>query len=165
MTEQTQEIKEETNFENKDIPEDDVSEKQESNESESEQEMEEVENIDNEEDEDDVEDDENDKEKSEEEKLKESFIFDGMDFSSINYKDFEKIDQDQIDLYYILNDNKNNIEFLDEDLVAISKKEEEIKALKAKEKEEFDFQMEELVNDNQIKVDLTGIVDEPKEKR
>ena len=82
-----------------------------------------------------------------------------------DYKDFEKIDQDQIDLYYILNDNKNNIEFLDEDLVAISKKEEEIKALKAKEKEEFDFQMEELVNDNQIKVDLTGIVDEPKEKR
>ena len=33
MTEQTQEIKEETNFENKDIPENDVSEKQESNES------------------------------------------------------------------------------------------------------------------------------------
>lgn len=84
-----------------------------------------------------------------------------IDFSSINYKDFEKIDQEQIDLYYMLNDNKNNAEFLNEDLVALSKREEEIKALKEKEKEEFDFKMEELVSDgDEIKVDLTGIIDD-----
>lgn len=84
-----------------------------------------------------------------------------IDFSSINYKDFEKIDQEQIDLYYMLNDNKNNAEFLNEDLVALSKREEEIKALKEKEKEEFDFKMEELVSDgDEVKVDLTGIIDD-----
>lgn len=84
-----------------------------------------------------------------------------IDFSSINYKDFEKINQEQIDLYYMLNDNKNNVEFLNEDLVALSKREEEIKALKEKEKEEFDFKMEELVSDgDEIKVDLTGIIDD-----
>ena len=89
-----------------------------------------------------------------------------IDFSSINYKDFEKINQEQIDLYYKLNDNKNNIEFLNEDLVVMSKKEEEIKALKAKEKEEFDFQMEELVNTgDEIKVDLTGIIDDIEEQK
>ncbi len=89
-----------------------------------------------------------------------------IDFSSINYKDFEKINQEQIDLYYMLNDNKNNIEFLNEDLVVMSKKEEEIKALKAKEKEEFDFQMEELVNTgDEIKVDLTGIIDDIEEQK
>ena len=89
-----------------------------------------------------------------------------IDFSSINYKDFEKINQEQIDLYYKLNDNKNNIEFLNEDLVVMSKKEEEIKALKAKEKEEFDFQMEELVNTgDEIKVDLTGIIDDIEDKK
>lgn len=85
-----------------------------------------------------------------------------IDLKSINYKEFEKIDQEHIDLYYMLNDNKNNIEFLDEELVKISKKEEEIKALKAQEKEEFDFQMEELTEDveNEVKVDLTGIIDD-----
>lgn len=84
-----------------------------------------------------------------------------IDFSSINYKDFEKINQEQIDLYYMLNDNKNNVEFLNEDLVTLSKREEEIKALKEKEKEEFDFKMEELVGDeNEVKVDLTGIIDD-----
>lgn len=87
-----------------------------------------------------------------------------IDLKSINYKEFEKIDQEHIDLYYILNDNKDNIEFLDEELVKISKKEEEIKALKAQEKEEFDFQMEELTEDfeNEVKVDLTGIIDDLK---
>lgn len=85
-----------------------------------------------------------------------------IDLKSINYKEFEKIDQEHIDLYYILNDNKDNMEFLDEELVKISKKEEEIKALKAQEKEEFDFQMEELTEDveNEVKVDLTGIIDD-----
>ena len=84
-----------------------------------------------------------------------------IDFSSINYKDFEKINQEQIDLYYMLNDNKNNAEFLNEDLIALSKKEEEIKALKEKEKEEFDFEMEELVaGSDEVKVDLTGIIDD-----
>ncbi|MDR2777771.1 MAG: hypothetical protein LBB24_03310 [Rickettsiales bacterium] len=82
-----------------------------------------------------------------------------IDFGSLNYKDFEEIDRDHIDLYYALNDNRNNPEFLDEDLVKLSKKEEEIRALSLREKEEFDFEMEELVDENRIKVDLTGIVD------
>lgn len=85
-----------------------------------------------------------------------------IDLKSLNYREFENIDQDKIDLYYALNDNKNNIEFLDEDLVRISKKEEEIRAIKEHQKEEYDFQMEELVSDaaSEVKVDLTGIIDD-----
>jgi hypothetical protein len=86
---------------------------------------------------------------------------DSIDFGSIDYSEFEKVDQRHIDMYYMLNDSKNNSEFLDEDLVKLSLKEEEMKALSLKAKEEFEFDMEELVDDGSTaKVDLTGIVDD-----
>jgi hypothetical protein len=87
-----------------------------------------------------------------------------IDFESVDYKAFDEIDKDHIDLYYELNDNKNNPEFLDEDLVSLSRREEETRAFKLREKEEFDFELEELVDNDRIKVDLTGIVNEKTEK-
>jgi hypothetical protein len=90
---------------------------------------------------------------------------DSIDFGSIDYREFEKIDQKHIDMYYALNDGRSNSEFLDEDLVRLSAKEEEMKAMNLKAKEEFEFDMEELVDDNSIaKVDLTGIVDDVSNK-
>lgn len=83
-----------------------------------------------------------------------------IDLNTIDYNSFDNINEEHIDLYYILNDNKNNIEFLDEDLLAQSKKEEEIRALKKQEKEEFDFDLEKLVDDDKIKVDLTGLIED-----
>ncbi len=83
-----------------------------------------------------------------------------IDLKSVDYNSFDSINTEHIDLYYMLNDNKNNIEFLDEDLVLQSKKEDEIRALKKQEKDEFDFNLEELVDEDRIKVDLTGIVDD-----
>ncbi|MDR2078017.1 MAG: hypothetical protein LBP39_03560 [Rickettsiales bacterium] len=98
--------------------------------------------------------------KSEEENKSKSGL---MDFGSINCKEFETIDQKLIDLYYTLNDGRSNPEFLDEDLVKLGTKEEEMKALSLKAKEEFEFDMEELVDDGKtVKVDLTGIVNDAK---
>jgi hypothetical protein len=87
-----------------------------------------------------------------------------IDFSSINYEEFEIPDQEQIDLYYELNnDSRDNIEFFSEDLLAYSKSEDEKRNSANKAREEFDFQMEALVeDDNPVKVDLTEILEELK---
>ncbi|MDR3078568.1 MAG: hypothetical protein LBU15_00845 [Rickettsiales bacterium] len=90
-------------------------------------------------------------------------LVDGVDFGSIDYRAFEEIDREHIDLYYELNDNRNNPEFLDEDLVNLSRKEEEMKVMNLREKEEFNFELEELIDNDRIKVDLTGIVDDKTE--
>lgn len=100
--------------------------------------------------------------KDEKEKEGEPKKIEEIDLKTVDYNSFDSIDTEHIDLYYMLNDNKNNIEFLDEDLVAQSKKEDEIRALKKQEKDEFDFNLEELVDENRIQVDLTGIADDLK---
>ncbi len=100
--------------------------------------------------------------KDEKEKEGEPKKIEEIDLKTVDYNSFDSVDTEHIDLYYMLNDNKNNIEFLDEDLVAQSKKEDEIRALKKQEKDEFDFNLEELVDENRIQVDLTGIVDDLK---
>ncbi len=100
--------------------------------------------------------------KDEKEKEGEPKKIEEIDLKTVDYNSFDSIDTEHIDLYYMLNDNKNNIEFLDEDLVTQSKKEDEIRALKKQEKDEFDFNLEELVDENRIQVDLTGIADDLK---
>ena len=98
--------------------------------------------------------------KDEKEKIGEPKKINDIDLKAVDYSSFDNIDTEHIDLYYMLNDNKNNIEFLDEDLVAQSKKEDEIRIMKKQEKDEFDFNLEELVDENRIQIDLTGIVDD-----
>ena len=100
--------------------------------------------------------------KDEKEKEGEPKKIEEIDLKTVDYNSFDSVYTEHIDFYYMLNDNKNNIEFLDEDLVAQSKKEDEIRALKKQEKDEFDFNLEELVDENRIQVDLTGIVDDLK---
>ncbi|MDR2778622.1 MAG: hypothetical protein LBB13_03975 [Rickettsiales bacterium] len=95
-------------------------------------------------------------ERKEEDKSK----LDSIDFASIDYEQFEEIDKKHIDLYCALNDSRSNPEFLDDDLVKLSKKEEEMKTINLKTREEFEFDMEELVDDGSTaKVDLSGIID------
>lgn len=98
--------------------------------------------------------------KDEKEKTGSPKKIEDIDLKAIDYKSFDNINTEHIDLYYMLNDNKNNIEFLDEDLVTQSKKEDEKRAMRKQEKDEFDFNLEELVDENRIKVDLTGIADD-----
>ncbi|MDR1499108.1 MAG: hypothetical protein LBS34_02365 [Rickettsiales bacterium] len=81
-----------------------------------------------------------------------------IDLKGIDYSAFDAINEEHIDLYYILNDSKNNPEFLDEDLMAQSKKEEEARAMKKQEKDELNFDLEELVVEDEIKIDLSDIL-------
>ena len=81
-----------------------------------------------------------------------------LNLEDIDYKEFEKINEEHIDLYYLLNDTKDNPEFLDEDLLAQSKKEDEARELKNQARQEMDFELEELVDDDKVKVDLTDIL-------
>ena len=74
--------------------------------------------------------------------------------------EMEKQNDEYMTIYYLLNDNTNNPEFLDDDVLAISKKEEEMKAKKLKKEEEFNFKLEELVDTDRVKVDLTGLLDD-----
>ena len=83
-----------------------------------------------------------------------------IDLESIDYSEFDKINEEHIDLFYLLNDTKANPEFLDEDLLAQSKKEEAIREAKRQEKQDMDFELEALVDNNVVKVDLTGIIDD-----
>lgn len=81
-----------------------------------------------------------------------------LDLESVDYKAFDRVNEEHIDLYYLLNDTKDNPEFLDEDLLAQSKKEDEARELKKQERQEMDFELEELVDEHSIKVDLTDIL-------
>ena len=87
-----------------------------------------------------------------------------IDLDSIDYSEFDKINEEHIDLFYLLNDTKANPEFLDEDLLAQSKKEEAIREAKRQERQDMDFELEALVDNNVVKVDLTGIIDDLEKK-
>ncbi|MDR0572256.1 MAG: hypothetical protein LBG48_05380, partial [Rickettsiales bacterium] len=78
---------------------------------------------------------------------------------AINIAEINKPNEEYMTVYYLLNDNADNPEFLDENVLTISKKETELIELKRK-KEEFNFKLEELVDSDRVAVDLTGLVDE-----
>lgn len=81
-----------------------------------------------------------------------------IDFKKeVSCEEFEKQNEEFLTIYYMLNDNTNNPEFLDDDVLAISKKEEELRNLKLKREEEFNFQFEELVEHDKIMIDLSDI--------
>jgi hypothetical protein len=81
---------------------------------------------------------------------------------NIDIKEIRKPDEEYMTIYYILNDNADNPEFLDENVLAISRKEAELREMRQRKEEEFNFQMEELVDINKITVDLTGLLDDTK---
>ena len=88
-----------------------------------------------------------------------------LDLSGVDYKAFEKINEEHIDLYYLLNDTKDNPEFLDEDLLKENKKEEEAREIKKQARQEMDFQLEELVDENEIKIDIKDILKDIEEEK
>jgi hypothetical protein len=81
---------------------------------------------------------------------------------NLDLDEITKPDEEYMTIYYILNDNTENPEFLDENVLAISRKETELRELQQRKEEEFNFQLEELLDTNRISVDLTGLVDDGK---
>ena len=88
-----------------------------------------------------------------------------LDLSVVDYKSFEKINEEHIDLYYLLNDTKENPEFLDEDLLKENKKEEEAREIKKQARQEMDFQLEELVDEDEIRIDIKDILKDIEEEK
>jgi hypothetical protein len=76
---------------------------------------------------------------------------------SIIIEEIEKPDEEYLTIFYILNDNTNNPEFLDEEVLAISKKEAELREQKQQKEEEFNFKLEELVDNNRVTVNLSDL--------